>query len=318
MRRSNHDRVLVTGATGFIGRHAVPILLERGYNVYAVSRTQPPAWETVPKNLVFHFCDLLSDKGVNELLPRIQPTHLLHFAWDVVPGKFWTALDNLAWIAASLRLFQRFTEVGGQRAVFAGTCAEYDWSAEYLSEKTTPLVPRSLYGVTKNSLRLCVEKAAGQLGLSMAWGRIFFLYGPHEQAKRLIPSVITSLISRKPVACTHGRQRRDFMHVSDVARAFVDLMESTWEGPINIASGEAVMIKTVVDLIGEIVGHHDLIEFGGLETPSDEPACLSADVEILRKRIGFVPRYNLETGLQNTIEWWNGCLRSRPGKHPMG
>lgn len=292
-------RVLLTGGTGFLGKHAIPELVARNYEVHAVSRRSQKE-----KDVVWHVCDLLSEDESKKLLEKVKPTHLLHFAWYVEPGKFWTAEENRLWVDASEKLFQNFTANGGERAVFAGSCAEYDWSFDVLSEKNTPLNARTLYGISKNSLREDLEKMAREWKISFAWGRIFFLYGPYEARRRLVSETIWNLLKNKPAPCTDGRQERDFMHVEDVARGFVETLESGYEGALNIASGETVRIRQVVETIGEILGKSELIQWGAYPTAADDPPRLSADVEVLRKKVKFVPRYNLREGLEETVEWW--------------
>lgn len=304
-------RVLVTGASGFIGRQVVPLLAQRGYEVHAVSRREP-APEPAQGRVFRHACNLLSEAAAAALMREVAPTHLMHFAWYVEPGRFWSAMENLDWVAASLRLFRRFAECGGRRAVLAGTCAEYDWSHETLSEAGTPVAPRTLYGAAKDGLRRIIESAARQSGAGAAWGRIFFLYGPHEPAGRLVPSIISGLLAGQPVACTHGRQLRDFMHVADAAEGFVKVMESAWEGPVNIASGETVPVAEVARTLGRLMGRPELVQLGARPSDPGEPDRLAADVTILREKIGFLPRYDLEGGLRQTIEWWkqrslSGC-----------
>jgi len=104
-------RVLVTGAAGFVGRQCLPILLARDYEVHAVSRKgRGPG---VP-GVVWHKADLLAGGGIN-LIAAVRPTHLLHLAWDVRPGLFWTSPENLAWVESSFGLVDAFARHGGQR-----------------------------------------------------------------------------------------------------------------------------------------------------------------------------------------------------------
>ena len=160
-----------------------------------------------------------------------QPTHLLHLAWDARPGLFWTSTENLRWVAASLGLYLAFAASGGRRAVVAGSCAEYDWSHSELDEARTPLVPRTLYGEAKRALHTLLERAAAQSGVELAWGRLFFLYGPHEAEGRLVSDVARALLAGREARCSEGSQQRDFMHVADAGRAFAALVASDVTGP---------------------------------------------------------------------------------------
>ena len=160
----------------------------------------------------------------------VKPTHLLHLAWYVVPGKLITAPENFAWVAASFDLVRRFAEPGGQRVAVCGSGYEYDWRYGYCSEELTPCVPDTVYGACKQALHEMVRSFAAGQGLSAAWGRVFFLYGPNEHPQRLVSSVIRSLLEGEPAPCSHGRQIRDYLHVQDVADGLVALLDSDVAG----------------------------------------------------------------------------------------
>jgi nucleoside-diphosphate-sugar epimerase len=214
---------------------------------------------------------------------------LLHFAWYAVPSRYWFAPENLQWVQASLALLQAFTQAGGQRVVMAGTCAEYDWNYGFCSEAITPLAPRTLYGVCKHALQMILSNFTRDNQLSSAWGRIFFLYGPHERPERLVPMVIRSLLRNEPARCSHGNQVRDFLHVQDVASAFVALLNSPVTGPVNIASGQAVRLKDLIYAIAAKIDQTQLVRLGAIPTLSDEPSFLVADVRRLHDEVGWQP-----------------------------
>ncbi|MCT7987729.1 NAD-dependent epimerase/dehydratase family protein [Laspinema olomoucense] len=294
-------KVLVTGGTGFIGQHSLPFLLDKGYEVHAVS-SQPIMSSN--REVHWHQANLLEPAEVSRLMSQVKPSHLLHFAWFAIPGKYWTALENFQWVQGSLSLLQEFARYGGHRVVMAGTCAEYNWDYGYCSEKVTPLVPKTLYGRCKNSLQNLLDAYAEQTGISSAWGRIFFAYGPHEYGDRLVPSVIRSLLQGKTAPCSHGNQIRDFLYVKDVADAFVNLLESPVSGPINIASGQAVTLKDIIYQIAEILNAPELIELGVIPTSATEPPLLVGDIDRLRNELDWQPQFSLNQGLNEAITWW--------------
>ena len=294
-------KVLVTGATGFIGRHCLPLLLARGDRVHAVSS------KTVPKtsdNICWHQADLLDPAQIAELIGSIQPSHLLHFAWFAVPKQYWTSLDNFRWVQGSLSLLQSFAQHGGERVVMAGTCAEYDWQYGYCSEQITPLLPATTYGICKHSLQSMLNAFASQTGISAAWGRIFFVYGPYEPPQRLVPAVVRSLLQDRPARCSHGKQIRDFLYVRDLADAFVALLGSSVAGSVNMASGNPVTLKDIIENVAAQLERPDLIRLGAIPPAANDPPLLVADVSRLTDEVGWQPRFSLDAGLAETISWW--------------
>jgi nucleoside-diphosphate-sugar epimerase len=291
-------RVLFTGAGGFIGRQALPYLLERGYEVHAVG-TRPIALE----GCHVHTANLMNEPDVKHLIESVQPTHLLHLAWYVEHGKFWTSLDNTRWVEASLGLLREFIASGGRRVVTTGTCSEYETGHAICLEDETPCRPATLYGACKYALSVMQSALCRQAGVSQAWPRIFLLYGPGEPERKLVSSVITSLLKGKTAATTHGAQIRDFLHVEDVARAVVAVLDSSLEGAVNIGSGEPVSQKQVVESIARLIGRPELLRLGAIPASPNDPERLVPDVARLRST-GFMPKHTLDGGLKLTIEWW--------------
>jgi nucleoside-diphosphate-sugar epimerase len=300
-------KVLVTGASGFIGRHCLLPLLARGHDVHAV--TTGPALDEMA-GVTWHRADLLDPAQVRALIAAVQPSHLLHLAWDVEHGKFWTSPGNLQWVQASLELAQAFVAAGGVRMVAAGTNAEYDWRYGWCTENITPLAPATLYGASKHALNITLSAYAAQVGLSAAWGRIFFLYGPGEHPSRLVSSVTRALLKREPAPMSHGQQRRDFLYVGDVGDAFAALLDSAITGPVNIASGVPVTVRDMAYTIADALDAGDLIRLGALPTPPDDPPLLAGDPGRLRNEVGWQPCHTLADGIGASIAWWRERMES--------
>jgi nucleoside-diphosphate-sugar epimerase len=299
------SRVLVTGATGFIGRHALGPLVRAGHEVHAVTTREDVASE---EPVTWHRADLLQGADV---VAEVEPELLVHLAWYVEPGRFWTSPLNVRWVEASLAALRAFADAGGRRAVMAGTSAEYDWRAadDRCHEERTPLRPATLYGTAKHALHAVAARYGEQAGFELAWGRIFFVYGPGEPDGRLVPSVGRGLLAGEPVPTTRGDQVRDFMHVEDVAAAFAALADSGVTGAVNVASGEPVAVREVVDGLAEAAGRPDLLQQGALPDREGDPPRLVADATRLREEVGFRPRIGLAEGLRSSLEWLRSSER---------
>ena len=296
-------KILVTGASGFIGKHTLPLLLKAGYEVHAVSIKKKNE-----NGVIWHQADLKDPSQVQSLINKTQPTHLLHFAWCAEPGKFWTDPENTNWVRASLDLIKYFHEQGGKRVVVSGSCAEYEWNKSSYSENESPGTPATLYGKCKQELQIKAESFCREANLSFCWVRIFFLYGPYEHPARLVPSVVRSLLNNEPAKCSHGEQKRDFLFVEDVASGFTSILESPITGVVNIGSGKSVALKDVIETIGKKIGREDLIRLGALPAQKNEPAILVADTKKLTEEVGWTPSFDINTGLDRTIQWWKSHL----------
>lgn len=299
-------RVLLTGASGFIGSHCIEPLLARGYDVHAVSTQAQPH---PVAGVTWHACDLLQPGSAEPLLARVKPSHLLHLAWYVVPGKLITSESNFAWVAASMELVRSFARNGGTRLLGCGSGYEYDWSYGYCGETRTPAAPDTIYGACKQALHLLTESFSQHAHLSTAWGRVFFLYGPREHRQRLVSSVILSLLAGQPAKCSHGRQIRDYLHVQDVADGLVGLLDSAVTGAVNVSSGQATTLREIVLSIGRQLERPELIQLGAIPARANDVALVIGENTRLVAEVGWQQRYDLDAGIRQTIDWWQSQER---------
>lgn len=294
------SRVLVTGATGFVGRRTVAALATAGADVHGLARGSSPVPDIA--GVTWHRVDLHEHAAAAAVVEMLRPTHLLHLAWNVTPG-YLTSLDNLSWVASTVRLMQAFARSGGRRVVVAGTSAEYAPVAEPCVEGLTAIAPATLYAACKRAVSEILEHWAPQVGVSAGWARLFFLYGPGESPARLVPQLIRAGMARAPFPMRHPEQIRDYMHVDDAAGALSAFVRSDVRGAVNVASGHAVRLDELARRVGECLEHPLALEAVPTE-PDLLASVAAADVTRLRTDVGFIPRYSLAAGLRHTVEWW--------------
>ncbi len=238
-------KVLLTGASGFLGRSVVELFARQGVDTVVVGRRQPHGVLSAD----FLQVDLLGSVDFQELVKLSGASHLLHLAWYAEHGKYWTSPFNLRWVDATVRLIEAFCIVGGQKVVLAGSCAEYDWSYGYCSEANTPLNPATLYGTAKDVTRRLVTAVCEEHRVPCAWGRIFLPYGSGEDSRRLIPALIDVFENKRAPFGVNAKAFRDFLHVEDVADGFLTLLQAEAAGAFNICSAHPVQIAEVVKLL---------------------------------------------------------------------
>lgn len=294
------ERLLLTGATGLLGRAMLAPLQRAGFAVHAVAhRAAPPA---VP-GVVWHRADLRDAAAIGPLLAAARPAVLVLAAWDVTHGRFWTAPTNAGWLAASATLAEAFAAGGGRRILGLGTCAEYALAPEAPRwPEDRPLAPATAYGQAKAAL----AERLGGLGIPVAWARLFHLFGEGEHPGRLVPAVIRALLAGRPAATTAGRPVRDFASTGFLGRALAALAASPVTGPVNVASGEGIALRDLAALIGDITGRSDLLRIGALPDRPGEPPCMVADTARLVREVGFGERADLAGDLAALVAAMRG------------
>ena len=275
----------MTGADGFIGSYFINAI----NNDFEILQ---------PSYLVVNLHDF---NGVKSFLEREKPEYLMHFAWDVTSG-YQENNNNFDWVMASMNLLKTFAENGGKRAVFAGSCMEYDWQYGFMREDYTPLKPNTFYGKCKGLLYQIASEYAKKINLGFGYGRIFFLYGQGEKKERLMPHLINCYKQNIKPELKFPFLRRDYMHVKDVAAAFRAILLSDYNGAVNIATGEAVALCEISNKIAILTGH-EALNYENAASAADAPASLVlGDNNILNNIIKFRPQVSWDEGLGEMIK----------------
>lgn len=186
----------------------------------------------------------------------------------------------------------------GRRLVGLGSCAEYDWTGEGTEPwpETRRIAPATPYGVAKAELCRRWLALGERRGIGVAWARLFHLFGPGEHPDRLVPAVLRALQAGREAKTGSGRPIRDFASTGFLGRALAALAASDVTGPVNVASGQPVAIRAVVEAIGRVTGRAALLRLGALPD-RDEPPCILADTTRLVREVGFAERAELERDL---------------------
>ncbi len=287
-------RVLVTGASGFVGRNILSNLAE--VEVHAVSRHPQEGGGR------WHVADLLDPEACRAMIDRVRPDVLVHVAWETEHGVFWEAESNLQWLEGGKVLFSAMRSIPGARIVGVGTCAEYPALDHAAEETEVTGTPATLYGRAKREL---LEHLQG-LGMPYAWARVFHAFGPDENPHRFVPQVARALIAGEPANCSSGVQIRDFMDVRDLGRAIAELALSRLTGPINLGSGDPRPLRDIARMMGDILARPDLVRLGALPDRPGEPPILVPNLRRQFDELGFHPRVPLRDGLAESCRYWAG------------
>jgi dTDP-6-deoxy-L-talose 4-dehydrogenase (NAD+) len=260
------SKILITGATGFIGRQLVHILsnLKKKHQLKLIIRgnkKRKKQFLEYPniKNIIFTK-DVFSE-DVNWWKKQCNNIDIvIHLAWFVEPGLYLESPKNIDCLIGSLNLAKGAYQAGVKRYVGIGTCFEYDLSEGLLSIDT-PLKPITMYANTKTALYLSLSRWFPDHGVEFAWCRLFYLYGEGEDSRRLTSYLRSRLKNGKLAKLTSGDKIRDFLDVAEAAKRIVKVAIGNQVGPINICSGDPITIRQYAEQIASEYGRLDLLQF---------------------------------------------------------
>lgn len=305
--------LLLTGATGFLGRVVTRQAVAQGYRIIALVRptSNLDRLPRSPNCIPIPYGSSLGSTTTPPLADQIRahlgdehPDGLIHLAWGGTANQARNAgaqlLDNLPSLLDTVQLA---ADLGCRQWLGIGSQTEYGHPDTQTDERSSTL-PTSLYGQAKlascwSGLGFCQA-----LGLTGTWVRIYQLYGPEDAPQRLVPYVIQSFLSGRSPQVTECRQYWDYLHVDDAAQAILQLIAGNHSGIFNLGSGQAILLKTLVELIRTQCHAAIAPSYGAIPYPADQVFFLQANIAKLQTATGWSPQIPIESGLQQTVDWF--------------
>ena len=316
------SRVLVTGASGFIGSHLTRALLDAGAEVHAltsvVSSVYPTRLVDLRDRITLHEASL-SDRGALETMAtEVKPQYVFHLGAYTHVGKSWQRVDECVQVnvQGTVNLLMALAPHGYTRFLNTGTSEIYgDIEVPFL--ETDQPHPISPYSVSKYAAEEYCRLFAEAHQWPIVRVRPFNAYGPAQSPDRVIPEIITRALRGERLRMTQARQTREFNYVEDLAAGFMQLATAPdIDGELfNLGCGVDVSMRHVATTILELMGNPVEAEFGALPDRPTEIWEMRCDASKARDRIGYTAHTSLEEGLARTIEWYREELSA--GRTPF-
>jgi len=294
MASDSDGRILITGATGFIGQVVLPLLVAKGAHVLVLT-TKPSNTLASAGIETVDFLNIPKDQ-VNTRIQEFSPSALLHLGWSGLPD--YSADTCLANVASSIHVIRMALAGGVSRIVGAGSCWEYgDLKGELSESMSAPST--SIFAESKSCLRQLLNSVEQETGTQTRWARIFYAYGAGQREGSLIPRTINAWRAGSAPELRDIESALDFIHVEDVASGLVALtLQSGPSGVFNLGSGAATKVSDVVELVRlQVAGEQNLIK---IKHRHEEDATW-ADNRAMQSAFEWSPKISLAEGIEKTL-----------------
>ncbi|MCP4160223.1 MAG: NAD(P)-dependent oxidoreductase [Deltaproteobacteria bacterium] len=294
-------RFLVTGATGFVGRHIVKKLQNKKHEIAILVRDFESA--LIFQNFDTHFvnCELILDESSKASIKKFDPEVCIHLAWEGIPNfSEEISKKNLDNTISFLGFIVRKTNC--KKIIISGSCLEYGVKKGKCKENEQIRIS-SFFGWAKNSIYNYISIISDEFGVDLIWFRLFYVYGPGQRMEAIIPTIADKLLKAENPRILNPFNKNDFVNIMDVVDAFeIASINEVSQGIYNIGSGYATSIYKVFNTIEKLItGQTSMSETLISENGGESEIDFFADINKTKKKLGWKPKISLEDGIKKYI-----------------
>jgi UDP-glucose 4-epimerase len=301
-------RVILTGATGFIGANLAHRLLTEGHEVHLLLRKGYSRWriDTIQNEVNIHIVDLIDAEALKSCIASIQPDWVFHLA---VYGAYSTQSDlrlmNETNFIATANLVDVCSRIGFESFINTGSSSEYGIK-NYAPSENDLIEPNSIYGITKAAATHYCRHMALSRKLSLTTLRLYSVFGPYEEPTRLIPTLIVEGLKGGLPPLVNPSISRDYTYINDVLDAYILTASNPTKitGKIyNLGTGVQTSLHEVVDLACLILPIKVEPEWGTMPDRQWDTSIWVADHSNITKDLGWLPKHTLKVGFERSVDW---------------
>ncbi|OGD63359.1 hypothetical protein A2160_02650 [Candidatus Beckwithbacteria bacterium RBG_13_42_9] len=275
-------RVFITGGTGFIGSQVIRKLTKEKHELFVLSENlaNANAWKVQVK----HF----------------RPEAMIHLAWEGIPDySYQMSLKNLRY---GIDLFEVAAKMGCKKIISTGSCWEYGTFKGTLNENMA-VRPFNAFTAAKNSLHWLGKELAKENDIKFVWARLFFVYGPGQRKKSLIPYLIDCARKGIEPRIKNYETKNDFVYVEDVAEAITKLLSHAKSGTYNVGSGKATSVHKVCKVVYQLLGREKILRDRLFETKPHQADNFWADISRMKQDVRWLPKTDLKQGIKKMLNY---------------
>lgn len=265
-------KILITGATGFVGSQILKSLSKKDISIRLVVRNHSSEFsklENIDKIIQTENLFTETEDRLDDICSDIDL--IIHSAWYAEPGKYIDSPLNIDCLVGTLNLAKSAVNNGVKKFTGIGTCFEYDLNTSETLSISSPLRPTYPYSAAKAAVFSFLTHYLALYNIDFLWMRLFYLYGENEDSRRLIPFLRDKLSSGQPANLTDGYQVRDFLDVREAGEIIAKESLNSTNGPYNVCSGKGITIKELAENIAEEYNAKHLLNFGEYKSKKIEP-----------------------------------------------